>query len=422
MSFTLLLLQDTVGVSSTQALIEEATTFISHVLPPMLCYLGMALLTIRPQTRTIRIALLPVTVLLAVRTAVPVDMSLKITERRFHHYLAVWVFVTTIRAPCTPSTLMDALDLVSNLRGYGWDWSHGTRFPCETRPSNSTGFIFYTTLSVAAHAFAFGIIHTTIRSFSSASFGTLSSGSIFDETRPFLHRAIRVCFPVGRGDISAGSIFDESIPFYLRFLRSSIITVLALAWIYTGLQTQYNLCTILGVHILRQDPIQWPPLFDAPWRATSVTHFWGRRWHQRFRKIFLILGGYPLSFILGRVGIVIGAFFISTVYHHIGLLMHNSKSEFWRMLVGFEMMGMGILIEDVFRYVTGREVRGLAGWVWMAGWMLLWGNVIIDGYMRAGKFGFPTWVDLVPPLRTLVEYLVTEFDTLLHAISSVPVA
>jgi hypothetical protein len=47
------------------------------------------------------------------------------------------------------------------------------------------------------------------------------------------------------------------------------------------------------------------------------------------------------------------------------------------------------------------------------------GNVIIDGYMRAGLFGFPTPIDLVPPVRMLVEYLVTEFDNLLHAISSV---
>ncbi|KAF8552911.1 hypothetical protein OG21DRAFT_1324062 [Imleria badia] len=36
--------KDTVGVSSTEALIEEVTTFISHVLPLMLCYFVMVVL------------------------------------------------------------------------------------------------------------------------------------------------------------------------------------------------------------------------------------------------------------------------------------------------------------------------------------------------------------------------------------------
>ncbi|KAF8546979.1 hypothetical protein OG21DRAFT_1517737 [Imleria badia] len=438
-SFTLLRLHDTVGVSSTNGLIEEVTTFISHVVPPMLCYFVMAVLAITPQTRTIRLALFPAMVLLALRAAFPMDMSLKITERTLHQvYLQIWMFVTTTRAlgwamarkplvrqlrpvSCsTPSTLMDALDLLSNIRGYGWDWSCGVHIPCETRPSNRTGFIFYTILSAAAHAFVFGILNTAIRSFSPASFGTLS-GFILDDTRPFLHRAIGVCFPVGHGNFSGGSIFDESLPFYLRFLRSSLISTLALVWNYVGLQALYDLCTILGVLILGQDPAQWPPLFDAPWLATSLTDFWGRRWHQLLRHTLLVLGGYPLSSILGRAGIVIGAFLASAVFHHVELTALNNNSEFWRMVVGFGMMAPGIIIEDAFKDVTGRNVRGLSRWVW-TGWILLWGNVIVDGFMRAGMFRFPTLIDFAPPVRMLVEYLVTEFDNWLHAIPSVLVA
>ncbi|KAF8552587.1 hypothetical protein OG21DRAFT_1415869 [Imleria badia] len=408
MSFNSSFLQDTVGFPSIKALTEEVTTFVSHVFPPMLCYFVMAVLAITPQTRTIRIILFPITALLALRAAVPVDMSLKFTERKLHHCLAIWMFVTTTRAlgwalarkplvrqlrpvNSTPSTLMDALDLVSNFRGYGWDWSRGVHIPRGTRPSNRTGFILYTILSAAGHAFAFGILHTTIR----------------------------VCFPVGLGNISGGSIFDESFPRYLRFLRSCVISNLAVVWTYAGLQMCYDSCTILGVLILGQDPTQWPPLFDAPWRATSLTDFWGRRWQQLFRKTFLILGGYPLSFIFGRVGIIIGAFFISAVFHHIALITLNSKSEFWRMLVGFEIMAVVVLIEDIFKYVTGRKVGGPAGWVWTMVWILLWSNVVIDGCMRAGLFGFPSLIDLALLLRILVEYMVTEFDNLLHAISSV---
>ena len=89
MPFTSSPLQDTLGESSTKVLIAEVATFISHILPLILCYFAMAALAITPRTRTIRIALFPVMVLLALRAAVPLDMSLKLTERRFHHYSAV---------------------------------------------------------------------------------------------------------------------------------------------------------------------------------------------------------------------------------------------------------------------------------------------------------------------------------------------
>ena len=285
----------------------------------------------------------------------------------------------------TQSTLMDALDLVSNLRGFGWEWSHSMYIPRGTRPSNRTGFILHTVLSATVNVFAFGILHMAIRSF------TYFSG---------------------------GSIFDESLPFYLRFLRSSIIAILVLQWVYAVGQAIYDLCTLFGVLALGQDTVQWPPAFADPWRSTSVSDFWGRRWHQWIRYTLLVLGGYPLSFILGQAGIVIGAFFASALFHHILLLTLNSKSKFWRMLVGYGMMAFGIILEQLFKHVTGRKVRGLAGWVWTGGWILLWGNVIADGYTRTGGFGLATPIDFVLPVRMLVEYLVTEFDSWLHAISS----
>ena len=77
------------SVPSTKALIEGVTTFLFHVLPPILCYFVMAGLAITPRTRAVRIALFPVIVLSALRAAVPLDMSLKNTERKFHHNFAV---------------------------------------------------------------------------------------------------------------------------------------------------------------------------------------------------------------------------------------------------------------------------------------------------------------------------------------------
>ncbi|KAF8552904.1 hypothetical protein OG21DRAFT_1523474 [Imleria badia] len=87
----------------------------------------------------------------------------------------------------------------------------------------------------------------------------------------------------------------------------------------------------------------------------------------------------------------------------------STKSEFWRMLVGYEMMALGIIIKHVFEKVTRRKVQGHAGRVWTMVWILLGGNVIFDGYMRAVS---STPIDFVPPVRMFLDYLVTEFNNL----------
>ncbi|KAF8546165.1 hypothetical protein OG21DRAFT_1451187 [Imleria badia] len=392
-----------IGVPPTKAPIN-VTTILSYILPPVLLYLIMAVLVITPQTRALRVALWPVIALLALRAAFSVDMALSSFERKFDNDLAnpilmivtrslFWAFakepfVRHLRpVNSTPSTLLDALDLAFTFRGYGWDWSHGLYIPRETRPSNRTRFVIHAALSAAVHVFICGITHRAIRSFS----------------------------PAGLSSISGGSIFDDTLPFHVRLLRSSIISIIGCFSVYAGLQMVYNSCTIIGV-LLGQDPAQWPPGFESPWRSTSLAQFWGRRWHQWLRHIFLVQAGYPLSFIFGRVGLVIGAFLSSAVYHHVGLNSLDGTSEFWRMLVGFGMMAPGMFAEKIFTRLTGRKVCGLTGWVWTMTWLVLWGNFLIDGFVRAGLFRSGALIDGVPPVRKLVERLVMDFDTWLHAV------
>lgn len=78
MSFTtpaMLALRNALGVPSTQIPID-GTTFVSYVLPPVVCFFVVALLAVTPRTRTLRVALWPLTALLALRAALSVDMSL----------------------------------------------------------------------------------------------------------------------------------------------------------------------------------------------------------------------------------------------------------------------------------------------------------------------------------------------------------
>jgi len=292
-------------------------------------------------------------------------------------------------ANSAPSTIMDALDLTSSFRGHGWGWSRGLYIPRDRRPANRIEFASFAFLSAVAHALICGAFH----------------------------RVVLTLAPAGVGPIPGTStIFDETLPFLVRYFRASIISTFNAFELYAVLQMTYDVFTALAILILGQDPAQWPPAFDAPWRATSLSDFWGRRWHQFFRRIFVFLGGYPLSFVFGRAGIVIGAFLASALWHQIALMTLNSRVETWWMLVGFGMMGPGILAERAFRQLTGRRVGGIVGWVWTTSWLLLWGNMIVEGFARGGMFGCSSAIDKGSPLRAPVEHLATNFDVWLHTL------
>ncbi|KAH0826891.1 hypothetical protein J3R83DRAFT_4437 [Lanmaoa asiatica] len=289
-------------------------------------------------------------------------------------------------AKSSQSTIMDALDLASALRGYGWNWSGGVYIPRETRPTSRGRFTFYVILSAAVHALSCNVLQRAIVSFS----------------------------PMSLRSLSGGSIFDETLPFYVRYPRASVITVLVGFAIYAFIQVCYDTCTLVAVLVFGQEPAQWPPAFDAPWRATSLSDFWGRRWHQFFRRIFLTQGGYPLSLFFGRAGVVIGTFLSSAIMHHIAMVALNDQLEPWRMLAGFGMMAPVVLAEGVFMQLTGRKLAGCAGWVWTMAWLLLWGNLIVDGFARGGLFGHLNFTEGMPG-KAVVERLVANFDSWLHA-------
>ena len=290
-------------------------------------------------------------------------------------------------ANSSPSIIMDALDLATNLRGHGWNWSRRLYVPPETRPANRIAFVFHTFLSAIAHALLCGVFHCAALSL----------------------------VPVGLGnDPRASTLFDETLPFLVRYLRAGIITVSTALAVYAGQQMFYDLCTIPAILLLGQDPAQWPPPFDAPWRATSLGDFWGRRWHQFYRQLFLLVGGYPLSLVLGHAGIVIGGFLASGLQHHITLLTFDSQANVWWNLIGFGMMAPGVLAERAFHWLTGKRVGGVIGWVWTMAWLLVWGSVVFEGFTRAPMDDRSTLIDIVPPLRMMVERLVMGFDEWLH--------
>ncbi|KAG2058216.1 hypothetical protein BDR06DRAFT_950650 [Suillus hirtellus] len=401
-------LLDVLRLPTTKVLLTTET-FASRVLPPVACCFATAFLVLLPRTKSVRIALWPITAILALRAAISLDMSMGqpklaflnmqlsmicIAARTLEWTVQTKPFVRMARPSSTDvpkqNLVLDAIDLVCNFRGCGWDWSQGMYIPPETHPTSSRlAFATSALVSGLKHIFLSGTIHTAVKSFSLDTFGS----------------------------VDGGTIFDDSLPPHLRYFRSSIIATLSAFAIYSLIKANYEIIVVICVLILRQHPDQCPPLIDSPWRATSLREFWSRRWHQLLRRVFIFLGGNPLSLLFGRIGGVIGAFLASGFIHHLQLLPIDPSSEMWRMVLPFGMMGAGMVIE---RAVAGNKTGGWMGWTWTMCWMVLWGNVMVDGWARAGLLGSPNVLDSATPIRQPIERLVKTFDEYLHSIGGKP--
>ncbi|KAG1887637.1 hypothetical protein F4604DRAFT_1645516 [Suillus subluteus] len=384
---------DGLRLPTTTRVPVTTATFASGVLPPVVCYFATAFLVLLPRTQPVRIVLWPITAILAFRAATSLDVvelilqlsMFCITARALEWTVQTKPLIRMARRSSKQNSVLDMFDLISSGRGCGWDWSQGLYIPPETHPTSSRlAFATSTLVSGLKHLFLCGVIHSAVQSFSPETFGS-------DD---------------------GGTIFDESLPPHLRYLRSSIMATLCAFGIYSGLQAGYELTVVPCVLLLRQHPDQWPPSFDSPWRATSLREFWSRRWHQWLRRQFIFFGGRPLSLLFGRVGGVIGAFLVSGFLHHVALSAIDPSSEMWRMVMPFGMMGVGMIIE---RAVAGNKTGGWMGWIWTMCWMVLWGNVMVDGWARAGMFGGSSILDGMMPLRQPIERLVRTFDEYLHA-------
>lgn len=68
-------------------------------------------------------------------------------------------------------------------------------------------------------------------------------------------------------------------------------------------------------------------------------------------------------------------FLLSAGMHWISIEALGKGPEYgptWPLFRFFAMQGVGVLIEGVFRKVTGRRTKGFVGRVWVWSWIFLW--------------------------------------------------
>lgn len=296
--------------------------------------------------------------------------------------LVIWASLRKplVRIRTSGSVFLDALDLACNFRGVGWNWGMQPKhFPPETRPTSSKkAFLYATTLRLIKIIFLYDAFNYTVRAFAPAGVGT-----------PF-----------------GGSIFNPTLPPLQRYVLSSFIVVTYCPVFYYAIEMTYYFATVIALLIpgLNQQPSDWPTLSQSPWLATSLTDYWGKRWHQLNRDIYVSLS-YPFKLLMGRVGLVLGAFFWSAVLHDLGIWGLGAGTNFTQTGGFFMLMGLGVLAEGYWEKVTHRKVGGFSGWLWTMVWMVVGGNILVDGWMKPGLGGGEVLPPFAQPVTLIMEYL-----------------
>lgn len=249
------------------------------------------------------------------------------------------------------NVLLDALDLLTNVRGIGWSWSPNP-FPRESIPPPSTTAVLFKMLLRLV---------------------------VFDAS----HCIIQYICPAVN-DSKGGSIFDPSLPLLPRAALTSFCCIWYGVWTYAMIDSSYHCAILVGRVVFRQPASAWPPIFHRPLMSTSLQEFWSVRWHQLGRHIFIVFGARPVGKLFGRPGALMGGFAVSAVLHHVALWGLGNGSDNVTVRGFFLLMGVGTVVEETFTRATGLRVRGWLGWLWMMAWMTLWGTFMLDGWARHG--------------------------------------
>ncbi|KAG0149909.1 hypothetical protein CROQUDRAFT_88455 [Cronartium quercuum f. sp. fusiforme G11] len=134
-----------------------------------------------------------------------------------------------------------------------------------------------------------------------------------------------------------------------------------------------------------------PFFLDAPIKASSLADFWSRRWHSLAKHVFVEAGARPAQAIarffagegqFSRASGILGAFLISGLLHEFCLWFATWPDYTFRTTLFFTAQGLGVVLEAVFRRATGLRVDGWLGRVWMLGWLVCWGRLMIDAWME----------------------------------------
>ena len=184
----------------------------------------------------------------------------------------------------------------------------------------------------------------------------------------------------------------------------------------------YTLVSVIFV-TLGSDPASWPPQFNHPFTAISLSDFWTTRWHASFRRVSFVVSAAIVDLSHRLVahrraralakGICI---FSITCLMHLGLMHRVNPPElptarpFWdrSTVLFFLAQPLGMFLEAVLvrpavvRTFRSPSVRQNVTRAWAWGWLVYTGRWWSDVWVKNGCWG-PTEV-LLPfsPIRGIL--------------------
>ncbi|KAG8832286.1 hypothetical protein FRC17_001568 [Serendipita sp. 399] len=328
----------------------------------------------------------------------------------------------TVRTSHPLRGLADAFEVIGSVRGIGWDFGKGLYLAPETRPLERRRFLLAYLRFFIFSFVTLDFLESALKvlpGFSSHGHG----GSIF---------FVKV-LPSFLARNSVLSPFIKAYPVVsllaFRYFVSTMITFAIGFGVIAGFNMVYSLLVLFFVGLLGHNPESWAfPLFDHPWRATSLADFWGRRWHQTLRQTFFTFGGRPLEYVLskvtsvftadermrrniGRMGLVLGTFTASGLFHGLAIYPMGKGGISTSGIYYFAAQGAFVLMERGWSRVTGRKVGGVWGRLWAYSVVIIGIEPCINEWTKRGlAYGLiipsilsPTRLLLFPALIRLLE-------------------
>ncbi|KAI8366797.1 membrane bound O-acyl transferase family-domain-containing protein [Radiomyces spectabilis] len=151
-----------------------------------------------------------------------------------------------------------------------------------------------------------------------------------------------------------------------------------------------------------EDTVTMPPMFDAPWSATSLRDFWSHRWHKFYHDSFYRLGFVPVRRTLDWIGgphvprslrrilPALAVFCFSGIMHEYFLYCAAGPKLYfgsplgaggWQ-LIFFVVQIFGIIIGDLFFH------EGWAGSLWAIAYMVFTSHLFVVPYLLLDNFSF----------------------------------
>ncbi|KAH7096716.1 hypothetical protein BKA62DRAFT_833783 [Auriculariales sp. MPI-PUGE-AT-0066] len=277
--------------------------------------------------------------------------------------------------------LRDALELLCAVRGIGWDFGTGTslKVPSPTRPLEKAAYMRVTIRVVFICFVALDALESFLKLWPGVGSPRASL--------PFYPTCMSDAW-----DKQPRAQVETPLSLWHTYALSTLLhTATGFAFV-AGFEMCYGISSLVGVGLLGHQPASWPPF--PP-------------------QTFLVMGGYPVSFVFAllkipggtRLGFVLGSFAASGAFHDFGMYAMGRGLDsrvFWF------FFGQGILIiaEHAFRKITGRRVGGVWGRVWTISVIFLGGQPLVDSWHKRGLAGGMIIPAFVSPTRQLLWPLV----------------